>query len=285
MNKAIALLCVIWGLNWVVMKEANQFFPPILFTTYRFMIGAAVLVLVTYFMKIPVPRREDWKWLIVGGILQTTMFTTAVQIGMQHLSAGFSSLISYSMPIWVTIMAHFFLGERLTTRKIIGVGTGMLGLVTLMNVRGGGDWWAVAVTLTGAVAWACSSILVKLKFKNYNTLRYTAWQMVAGATILLVYSAFFEHGSIQWGWPAIGCLLYNGVLASALAFFLWAYILSNTEASKASVTVLIIPIIGVLAGVVFLNEALHWNTIVGMLLIVSGIWFVNSRKKAETGKA
>ena len=275
MNRAIALLCVIWGLNWVVMKEANQVFPPILFTTYRFVIGSIVLLIISYFMKIPIPRREEWKWIIVGGALQTAFFNAAVQVGMQFLSAGFSSVLSYSMPLWVTIMAHFFLGERLTTRKIFGVAMGMIGLATLLNVSGGGNWWAIALTLAGAVAWAFSSILVKLKFQQYDILRYTTWQMVVGAVILLVYSTVFVHGSIQWGWFAVGCLLYNGVLASALAFFLWTYILSSTEASKASISVLMIPIIGVLAGVIFLNEILYWNTVVGMLLILSGIWFVN----------
>jgi len=204
---------------------------------------------------------------------------TAVQVGMQFLSAGFSSILSYSMPLWVTIMAHFLLGERLTTRKIVGVAMGMIGLATLLNVSGGGNWWAIALTLTGAVAWAFSSILVKLKFQQYNILRYTTWQMVVGAVILLIYSTLFEQGSIQWGWIAVGCLVYNGVLASALAFYLWTYILSSTEASKASISVLMIPIIGVLAGVIFLNETLYWNTVVGMLLILSGIWFVNGRKK------
>ncbi|WP_232199084.1 DMT family transporter [Thermosinus carboxydivorans] len=275
MNGAIALLCLIWGLNWVVMKQANQVFPPVLFTTYRFILGSGVLLIVTYFKKIPIPRREDWKWVILGGILQTAFFNTAVQVGMQFLSAGFSSVLSYSMPFWVAIMAHFLLGEKLTRRKMTGVAMGMVGLVALLNVSGGGAWWAIVLTLTGAVAWAFSSILVKLKLQHCDILQYTTWQMVVGAIVLSIYSALFGHGTIQWGWYAVGCLVYNGVLASALAYFLWTYILSNTEAGKASISMLIIPIIGVLAGVIFLKETLYWNTVVGMALILGGIWLVN----------
>jgi O-acetylserine/cysteine efflux transporter len=280
MNGAIALLCLIWGLNWVVMKQANQFFSPVLFTTYRFLLGAGTLLIVTYFKGIPAPRREDWKWIIIGGILQIAFFNTAVQIGMQFLSAGFSSVLSYSMPFWVAIMAHFLLGERLTGRKMTGVAMGMIGLAALLNVSGGGAWWAIALTLAGAVAWAFSSILIKLKLQHCDVLQYTTWQMVVGAAVLSAYSAFVEQGAVQWGWYAAGCLLYNGLLASALAYLLWTHILANTEAGKASISVLAIPIIGVLAGAVLLKEPLHWNTLVGMALILGGIWLVNSRRPA-----
>jgi O-acetylserine/cysteine efflux transporter len=146
----------------------------------------------------------------------------------------------------------------------------------LFNVSGGGAWWAIILTLLGAIAWAFASILVKLKLQHCNILQYTTWQMVVGTILLSIYSTLFGHGSVQWSWLAVGCLLYNGVFASALAYFLWTYILSNTEAGKASISVLGIPIIGVLAGIVLLNESLYWNTVVGMVLILGGIWLVNS---------
>jgi drug/metabolite transporter (DMT)-like permease len=281
MNGAIVLLCLIWGMNWVVMKEAIQVFPPVLFTTYRFILGSIVLLSIAYFKKIPIPRRKDWKWIILGGILQTAFFNSAIQIGMQFLSAGLSSVLSYSMPFWMAIMAHFLLGEKLTSRKMAGVAMGILGLIALLNVSGGGAWWAISLTLAGAVAWAFSSILVKLKLQHCDTLQYTTWQMAVGAILLSIYSALFEHGIVQWGFNAVGYLLYNGVLASALAFFLWTYILSNTEAGKASISVLAIPIIGVLAGVIFLNEPLYWNTIMGIALILGGIWLVNGAQETS----
>ncbi|EIW19325.1 MULTISPECIES: DMT family transporter [Pelosinus] len=284
MNGAIILLCLIWGINWVVMKEALQVFPPVLFTAYRFVLGSIVLLSIAYFKKIPIPQRKDWKWIILGGILQTALFNSAIQIGMQFLSAGLSSVLSYSMPFWLAIMAHFLLGEKLTLRKMAGITMGILGLVALLNVSDGGAWWSISLTLAGAVAWAFSSVLVKLKLQHCDTLQYTTWQMVVGAILLSIYSALFEHGIVQWGFNAVGYLLYNGVIASALAFFLWTYILSNTEAGKASISVLAVPIIGVLAGVIFLNEPLYWNTIMGIALILGGIWLVNWHRKPLESK-
>ena len=73
---------------------------------------------------------------------------------------------------------------------------------------------------------------------------------------------------------AVSCLAYNGVLASALAFFLWNYILTKMEASKAGVASLGVPIVGVICNVIFMNEAVHWNTAVGMVLILAGIFLI-----------
>ncbi|MBP1765747.1 MAG: EamA family transporter [Firmicutes bacterium] len=104
--------------------------------------------------------------------------------------------------------------------------------------------------------------------------------MAAGALVLSVYCLIFDQGAVQWNWLAAGYLLYNGVLASALAFFLWNYILSNTEAGKAAISVLVIPIVGVLAGVILLKEPLHWNTITGIVMILAGIWLVKEQSEA-----
>ena len=70
---------------------------------------------------------------------------------------------------------------------------------------------------------------------------------------------------------AVACLAYNGILASALAFFLWNYVLTRMEASKASIAVLAVPVVGVVCGILFLGERLYVSTAAGMVLILAGI--------------
>jgi drug/metabolite transporter (DMT)-like permease len=263
------------------MKQANQFFSPVTFVTSRFILGAAVLLALNYLMKIPIPKRRYWKWIVLSGILQIAVNNAAVQMGMHFLGAGFAAVLNYSMPLWVAIMAHFFLGEKLTKRKVVGIVLSMMGLVALLNVSSNDSWEAIFLTLIGAASWAASSIIIKLKLQDCNMLQYTTWQMVAGSIVLIMYTAVFEQVRIQWGWLAVGCLLYNGVLASALAFFLWSYVLAHMEAGKASISVLAVPIIGVLAGMILLNEPMYWNTAMGMALILSGILFVITQKKLD----
>ena len=70
---------------------------------------------------------------------------------------------------------------------------------------------------------------------------------------------------------AIGVLLYNGLIASALAFVLWNYILTYMEAGQASIAVMGVPAVGVLSGVIVLHEPMSWSIACGMALIFIGI--------------
>jgi O-acetylserine/cysteine efflux transporter len=72
MNGMIFILCLIWGFNWVVMKLGNGAFPPVLFASLRFIIGAGVLLGIAYWRKIPFPNKRDLRWYILCGFLQTT---------------------------------------------------------------------------------------------------------------------------------------------------------------------------------------------------------------------
>jgi O-acetylserine/cysteine efflux transporter len=282
--KALVLLYFIWGFNWVIMKEANQFFPPVVFVTYRFALGAIVLLLVNLWLKCSIPPRQYWKWITISGVLQIAANNVAAQIGMQSLGAGFVAILNYSMPLWVALLAHFFLNEKLTKHRIFGIILSMTGLFVLLQVDTYGSVPAILLTLAGAFAWAVSGIIIKAKLQGCNMLQYTTWQMVMGEIFLLIYTGTAAQNDVQWTWAAVGCLLYNGILASAVAFFLWSYILSHMEVGKASISLLAVPVIGVFAGMVFLDETLHWNTAVGMLLILAGIAIVVMQKATDHKK-
>ena len=92
--------------------------------------------------------------------------------------------------------------------------------------------------------------------------------------MLAIYTALFVETSATWTITALACVAYNGVLASALAFFLWIYILNNMEASKASVAILAVPVVGVTAGIICLGEPLTLIMLAAMIMILSGIVLV-----------
>ena len=203
---------------------------------------------------------------------------------MVTLGAGLVAVLNYSMPVWMALMAHFFLGEHLTRRKVMGIIVSMAGMCLLMNVDSGGDLSLVVLTLVGAAAWAAAGIIVKIqdrrmKANDCNLIQYTTWQMVIGALALGIQAAVMENGTIQWTPLAVGCLFYNGVLASALAFFMWNYLLTQIEAAKAAIAILGVPVVGVISGVLVLDEPLTMMTLIGMVMILAGIVCIVRQKK------
>lgn len=279
MAKALCLIYLIWGMNWVVMKTANTFFPPITFVAYRFLFGALVLLSVWFWLHLPLPKKKYWPWIFLTGILQMGLNNIAAQTSMLTLGAGMVSVLNYSMPVFAAVMAHFLLGERLTWRKGVGIVLAIAGMAVLMDVHAGGDVTAICIGLLSAIFWGLASIFVKLKLSDVNAISLTTWQMVCASLTLLVYTTVVPQGPVIWNKESILCLLYNGVLASALAFFLWSWILQHIEVSKASVAVLAVPIVGVVGGILCLGEPMTLHIFFGMIMIMAGIYIVVTHKR------
>lgn len=278
MKASMVILCLIWGFNFVIMKLGNNAFPPVMFAALRFLTGAVVLLSVSLIKKIALPNKADLKWVIICGLLQTTYFNIAIQISLNYVSAGLTSVLTYSMPLFLSIMAHKWIpGEQLTARKTFGIVLGLVGLCIAMNIQHGGSLWAVLLALSSAISWAVANVIFKLKLKHCDSVQYTTWQMTIGAAGLLLFTLFFERGEMNWGFMPVAYILFAGVIASALAFVMWNQILSRTEASKASISLLLVPVVGVISGCLFLNEGLTRMTVVGILLVFVGIWVVNSK--------
>ncbi|MBO4401310.1 MAG: EamA family transporter [Selenomonadaceae bacterium] len=274
MFRVLALICTIWGFNFVVMKVANEYFSPEIFVVYRFGLGAAILVAFAFLRKLPLPPRKFWGWIALTGILQISLGGAIVQFCFKYLSAGMVSVLNYTMPMWVTLLAALFLNEKLTRKKIFGVALAIVGVAVLMGVDVSGDLPAILLALAAAMFWALSNVIVKAKLTQCNPIALTTWQMVVGAIFLTIYAASFGEVRAEWTLAAVACLLYNAVIASALAFFLWVFVLEHMQASKASIAVLGVPVVGVLSGVIFLGEPLTISIVLGMAMVLSGIVIV-----------
>ena len=274
MLRALAAIWLIWGLNWVVMKTANTYFPPILFVAWRFGSGALILLAVAYWRKIPLPDAKFLPWIILTGILQLTLNNVTAQVGMQSISAGMAAVLNYTAPLWTAVLAHFTLNERLTRVKLFGVLMAIVGLYVLMGLQGVEDLSAAFIIIAGAVCMACSNIVVKLRLTTCNMIQLTTWQMVFGAAALIIYNVLVPQGEVHWCAEAVLCVAYNGALASALAFFLWNYVLTHIEASTASIATLVAPVVGVLGGVLILGEPFTAYIVLGIALIFAGILIV-----------
>lgn len=101
MNGLIILLCVIWGFNWVVMDVGGQYFPPMLFSALRFLVGAFVLFLIIGYKRIPLPRKEDWKWYVICGGFQIAYIYTVSPYALHYMDPGVACVITASSLAYV----------------------------------------------------------------------------------------------------------------------------------------------------------------------------------------
>src|SRR5699024_8039356 len=110
----------LWGYAWVVMKASLEYMGPFTFTAFRFAVGSLTLLFLVLILKLVRPPTRYIKHLIIVGLLQTGAVFLLVMYGLMFVDAGKSSVLLYSMPIWSSILAVRFLGEKLAPRQVFG---------------------------------------------------------------------------------------------------------------------------------------------------------------------
>jgi drug/metabolite transporter (DMT)-like permease len=279
----IAVLTLVWGCNWPILKIGVTELAPLTFRALTLPFAAAGLLLVAKLsgdgIRIP---RAWWPRVAMLGLLNIAGWNAFVLFGVQQLPAGRSAILAYTMPLWATAIATFALHEPLGKRKLIGLLLGVAGMGILI-----GDElriiqkspFGVAMILTAAVVWALGTVLLR-KWKPplpQNTL--TGWMMVVGWLPIVVLAPFFdsqplglELGALTArGWFAI---LYNIFLAGTIAHWAWFYLARTLPVAVSSLSSLPVPVVGVFAGILVLGETPGPQEWVALALVVVALFIV-----------
>lgn len=284
----IVIITLIWGYAWVLMKQSLEYMGPFAFSSLRFGIGAVTLLLVISIFKLGLPPKRYWKHLLVIGTFQTAIVFLLVMFALRFVDAGKSSVLLYSMPLWSSLLAVKFLGERLTRWKSIGLLMGIVGLLTIL----GWDVWSGQSTeiiigelliITAAVSWAISNIYYRLKVKGLPEIQVSALQMLFGTIGILLVTLIMESGQpIELNMYSLYYVLFTGVLASALCFTVWFMIMRVVDMVTATISTLLVPVFGLLFSRLLLKEELTFGVIVGSVFILAGIVIAQRKKRRET---
>jgi len=283
----ILTITLCWGYTWLTMKMGLAYMEPLTFTFFRFFSGTIVLFIILHLKKIGLPSRKDVPYLALAGLVQFLLVYVFVMYGMRFVTAGKSSILFYTMPVWNLLFSWLFLRERLSLRKIIGVLLGLAGLFSIMGwdvfvrMQDAKVLWGEFLIVCGGVSFAVANILMKTKLANRNVLQVTAWQMLVGSAGLLAAVLLFEGGgTVEWNAVSVFSVLFSGVLGSALSFVVWYAMLGDNDSTVASASILLVPVFSLLLGWLQLGERMEWGTVMGMLFIIACIWLVNSRERS-----
>lgn len=281
------LIAILWGYAWVVMKASLEYMGPFTFTSFRFAIGSLTLLLIVWVLKLGLPPKKYVKYLIVVGLLQTAAVFLLVMYGLMFVDAGKSSVLLYSMPIWSSLLAVRFLGEKLELKQLIGLSIGFIGLLTIL----GWDIWigqtpemiiGELLIVIAAVVWAVSNIYFRLHVESLPKIQSSAYQMTFGTIGILLATLLMEWGEpIVWNATSIFYIVFAGVIASALCFTLWFMILSMIDMVTATIATLLVPISGLILSAIILGEEMTVSIIVGSGLIIAGIMIAQKKQSSD----
>ena len=272
----LALLTVVWGLNWPIMKMGVTGFPPLTFRFICLLIGTPVLGMGLWAMKVPfqIPK-QHWRELLVLSIFNMFIWHALIILAVQYLSSGRSAILGYTMPIFSALIGAWVFKHQLAHRAWGGVAAAALGVVLLLwhelsNLSG--KPIGVVLALIAASTWALGTQLLRRTSIPLPTLTLSFWMTAMTTVVMGLLSFVFEFE--RWQEPSAthwAAILYNAVLVFGFAHAAWFYLARSLPPVASTLSVMMIPILGVFSGAWALNEILHWQDWAAMALMVVSI--------------
>ena len=267
----VVLLAFAWGLNWIAAAVALRELTPWSLRVAGSGIGAALLfsaaIITGHKMRVP---RGEYVHVMVAGFLNVSGFQ--ILSGFAQLSGATTRaiIITYSMPIWTTVLSWLFLGERLNAVRWLAFALCVVGVTILVwPLFATGFPPFVFYSLGCALSWAVATVYIKWAKVTIEPLANAAWQLLFGL-IFITAGSFIVEGYPHL-WPmqndTILAVLFVGMFGVGLAHFLWWSIVGRLPAITASLGSLLVPVIGVSASAIMLGERLTLPDIIGFAMI------------------
>lgn len=273
----LSLMTVLWSVNYVVAKVALRHFPPLLFTSMRTVAAAALLMLVwrqTGFGAI----RSDWKRVTFLGLVGISGNQVAFMFGMARTSVAHAALIIALMPVFVLLLSAWRAHERITARKLAGMGMAFSGVAVLNLLPGrsaqGATLAGDALMFIASFTFAVFTVAGRNATRSLGAIPVTAAAYIASGASLVPAGLWQASGfdfarAGAGGWAA---LAYMAVFPSVVCYLIYYHALSKIPATRVAAFSYSQPLIATLTGFVALGEPVTAAVAVGGMLVLGGVW-------------
>lgn len=283
------LLTLTWGINWPIMKMGVRDFPPITFRTLSMLGGLPALWLAARMqgasLTIPKGHFKDVVKLAIPNMLIWHIF---IILGVKMLSSGRAAILGYTMPVWAVLFGLLIFGERPARTAWIGVGFALAGALLLLSsefATMAGQPMGSLLALIAAAGWGLGTVLMRRAHLNMPTITLTFWMMVLTSLAMAVGSLLFESSAWRMPTPVEwGAIAYNALVIFGFAHVVWFGLARMLPPVASSLSVMMIPVLGVFSGAWLLGETPHWQDYVAMLLILVAMSTVLLKPRTNTHK-
>jgi drug/metabolite transporter (DMT)-like permease len=287
-------LVVVWGSHWVVVKVGLETIPPFTYGVLRLLGGIVVLAgMMVATGRLHRPQRSDWPIIVSYGLLAVGLGITMMNLALPNIPAGRSSILAYTIPLWVVPVMAVLARTLPTRREAVGLVLGLLGLLLLLNPVAI-DWGAEGALL-GSLLLVLGAMGAALALVHVRTHPWTGtpfdtqiWQLLVALVPILVLMLVLERDSIRdisWDLPTALAVLYSGPLATAFAFWASQMIVRALGPLTTGIGYLGAPAVGVAAGIIVLGETVGLLDIAGVAVTAAAIVLVLLAQRPARGTA
>ena len=274
---ALLLLSALWGASFIFIRVAVPALGPFVLVELRVGLAAAALALCAALLGRLPKLRVRWKQFALLGLVNVAIPFCLISAAEINLTASLAAILNSTTVMFTAVVAAVWMGDALTTRKIVGVVLGIVGVVVLVGWDPIGLDWAVILSvgamLAASFGYALGSVYAKRTFAGSPPLAIAIGQLTVAAMLMLPLAA----ASVPTERPStivVLSMLGLALPSTAVAYMLYFRLIENVGPTSTSTVTLLVPLFGLLFGVVLLDEPVGWGTLAGLTLILSSVTLV-----------
>lgn len=280
----MATLAAIWGGSFLAIRVALDEIGPMTSVLHRCFWAMVVLWIVVVMRRLPVPGSARlWMGFLVMGALNNVIPFALMAWGQLSIESGLTSILNAATAIWGVLMAAlFFSDERLSARKLIGVGLGFAGVVTAIGLDNltSLDLRSLAqlAVITGTLSYALASIWARKRLSGLPP-EVAAAGMLTGSTLIMLPLTLATEGvpSLDLQASTWAAIAYYALIATALAYLLYYRVLAVAGSGNLMLVTLMIPPVAILLGALARDEALSPGAFLGFAFLALGLLIIDGR--------
>jgi len=273
----LCLLTLIWGVNWPIMKIGVSDFPVFTFRCATMVGGLAVFALIArvqgHSLRI---ARVHWREVAKLATTNMALWYALSILGVKLLASGRAAILAFTLPVWVALIGLLLYGERQSARLVVAIVAAAIGVALLLaselQAMAGSPLGTLCMLFAAAV-WGLGTHQLRRRRQATPLVVLSFWMMAGTLVFCGVLSIVFEHD--QWvRWPNAPewfAIVFNVVLAYGVAQLLWFRLASILPPVVSALSVMMIPVVGVLSGLVILGEQPGWTDLAALVSILVAI--------------
>lgn len=287
---ALAVTSIVWGTTWVASKMGINHMPAIELASIRQFFGGSIYIIFFLLIKKEkLPTKKQFLWLMPMAFLMFVSSNGIATYGLQFITSGLAALIAALYPLSVVLIERFYYKAiKITPQTMLGLFLGLLGIGFIfykdsLQVHAGHYALGVGLSMFAMLTWSVGSIIISRTKIDLNPYYSIGWQMLLSAVTMGLFTYFSgnyipikEIPAISWG-----VIIYMVIGGSIFAFISFIYSMKHLQASIASLYAYINPIVAIWVGSLLLKESMTWNSIVGTVCTLTGVYLVNNSLKKQ----
>ncbi|MHB0988919.1 MAG: DMT family transporter [Bellilinea sp.] len=278
-------LGLVWGATFLWLKIAIREVSPLTVNAFRLLISLAALFLIARIYKVKIPLRERWRSFLFLGVFNIALPFVLITVSEQYITSGMASILNSTVPFFTFMLLPMFVpDEPVSPLKVLGLVVGFIGVVVLVSNDINGVFkdfqWGALLVLAASLSYAVAAVFARrVTFGMHPSAQALGQNLFANLAVwplALALEAPLTLPRLPMAWIS---LLWLGIMATAIGTTFFYSLLNQVGATRTTLTTYIFPLVGVLLGVLFLNESVDWRLLAGGSLVIAGVAIVNTRFK------